>query len=77
MLAVRINNKKPAEATTFGPFFVEGSPRFESGDDISGGTSGGPCFVQGRVLSVEGEPIPDARIEVWQADEEGATISGR
>jgi hydroxyquinol 1,2-dioxygenase len=77
MLAVRINNKKPAEATIFGPFFVEGSPRFESGDDISGGTSGGPCFVQGRVLSVEGEPIPDARIEVWQADEEGATISGR
>lgn len=74
MLVVGINNRKPPEATestVFGPFFVEGSPRFENGDDIANGAPGEPCFMQGRVLSVTGEPIPDAHIEVWQADEEG------
>jgi hydroxyquinol 1,2-dioxygenase len=74
MLVVGLNNRKRPEATeptVFGPFFVEGSPRFENGDDISGGAPGEPCFMQGRVLSVAGEPVPDARLEVWQADEEG------
>lgn len=59
------------EATVFGPFFVEGSPRYENGDDISNGAPGEPCYMEGRVLSTAGEPIPDARIEVWQADEDG------
>jgi hydroxyquinol 1,2-dioxygenase len=74
MLVVGINNRKPPEATestVFGPFFIEGSPRFENGDDIANGAPGEPCFMQGRVLSVTGEPIPDTHIEVWQADEEG------
>lgn len=74
MLVVGIDNRKPAEATeptVFGPFFVEGSPRFKNGDDIANGAPGEPCFMQGRVLSVAGEPIADARIEVWQADDEG------
>ena len=74
MLIVGINNRKPpetTESTVFGPFFVEDSPRFENGDDIANGAPGEPCFIQGRVLSVTGEPIPEARIEVWQADEEG------
>jgi hydroxyquinol 1,2-dioxygenase len=59
------------EATVFGPFYVEGAPEYENGDDISNGAPGEPCFVSGRVLSMEGEPIPDARLDVWQADEEG------
>ncbi|QIN80748.1 hydroxyquinol 1,2-dioxygenase [Rubrobacter marinus] len=59
------------EATVFGPFFVEGAPAFENGDDISGGAPGEPCFVSGRVLNAGGEPIPGARVDVWQADEEG------
>lgn len=74
MLVIGINNKKPAgatESTVFGPFFVEGSLRSANGDDIANGAPGEPCFMQGRVLSVKGEPIPDARIEVWQADDEG------
>jgi hydroxyquinol 1,2-dioxygenase len=74
MLVIGLNNRKPAgatESTVFGPFFVEGSPRYTNGDDIANGAPGEPCFMQGRVLSVAGEPIPDARIEVWQADEAG------
>jgi len=59
------------EATVFGPFFVEGSPRYENGDDLANGAPGEPCHMEGRVLSTKGKPIPDARIEVWQADEDG------
>jgi hydroxyquinol 1,2-dioxygenase len=74
MLVVGINNRKPPEATqatVFGPFFVEGSPRFENGEDLGRGAPGQPCLMQGRVLSVDGVPISGARIEVWQADEAG------
>ncbi|MGF1472779.1 MAG: intradiol ring-cleavage dioxygenase [Rubrobacteraceae bacterium] len=59
------------EATVFGPFYVEGAPEHQNGDDIANGAPGEPCFVSGRVLSAGGDPIPDARLDVWQADEEG------
>ena len=59
------------EATVFGPFFVEGAPLYENGDDLANGAPGEPCFVQGTVSSADGAPIPNAHIEVWQADDEG------
>jgi len=68
------NNAKPAgctESTVFGPFFVAGAPVYESGADISNGAKGPPCFVQGRVRSLDGEPIAHAIVNVWQSDEEG------
>jgi hydroxyquinol 1,2-dioxygenase len=74
MLVVGINNRRPPEATestVFGPFFVEGSPAFENGDDLANGAPGEPCDVSGRVVDVEGRPVPGALIEVWQADEDG------
>ncbi len=74
MLVVGINNRKPpgaTQATVFGPFFVEGSPRFENGADLGRDAPGDPCLMLGRVLGSGGEPIAGARIEVWQADEAG------
>ena len=74
MLVIGLNNKKPVEATpstVFGPFFFEGSPRFANGDDIANGAPGEPCFIHGHVLSIKGEPLPNAHIEIWQADENG------
>src|SRR3954465_10304243 len=71
MLVVGINNRRPPEATentVFGPFFVEGSPGFENGDDLAGGAPGEPCFMAGRVLTIDGEPIAGARVDIWQAD---------
>ncbi|MEA3096015.1 MAG: hydroxyquinol 1,2-dioxygenase, partial [Caballeronia mineralivorans] len=32
---------------------------------------GEPIFVSGRVLGPQGEPVPGARVEVWQADADG------
>jgi hydroxyquinol 1,2-dioxygenase len=74
MLVVGINDRRPPEATestVFGPFFVDGAPGFANGDDIATGAPGEPCFMQGRVLGVDGEPIAGARVDVWQADEDG------
>jgi hydroxyquinol 1,2-dioxygenase len=74
MLVIDINNKEFVDATAstvFGPFFFEGSPLFANGDDIANGASGEPCYMYGRVLSTTGEPLPDAHIEIWQADDNG------
>ena len=74
MLVVGINNRRPPEATestVFGPFFVEGSPEYANGDDIANGAPGAPCLMQGQVRGLDGQPIAGARMEIWQADEDG------
>lgn len=74
MQVIGMNNPSVAnatEATVFGPFFVEGSPRIELGQDMSFGAKGEPCWVTGSVRDVHGKPVPRARIEVWEADEDG------
>jgi hydroxyquinol 1,2-dioxygenase len=74
MLTVAMNQGKPpgcTEATVFGPFHVDGAPSYELGADISNGARGVPCEVRGTVRGIGGEPIPHARLDVWQSDEEG------
>jgi hydroxyquinol 1,2-dioxygenase len=68
------NRAKPAgctEATVFGPFYVEGAPAYENGDDIANGAQGEVCFVSGSVRGADGRPVAGAEIQVWQSDEEG------
>ncbi|MBQ0895977.1 hydroxyquinol 1,2-dioxygenase [Micromonospora sp. U56] len=74
MQTITVNNeayRDATEATVFGPFFVEGSPEIELGGDIAAGASGQPCWVEGTVTDTDGKPVPHARIEVWEADEDG------
>ena len=74
MLTVAMNSDKPAgctEPTVFGPFFLEGAPRFALGDDVAGGARGERCFVHGTIKALDGTPVPGARINVWQADADG------
>jgi len=59
------------EATVVGPFFVENSPQIPLGGDTANGASGQPCWVQGTVSDTAGRPVAGARIEVWEADEDG------
>jgi len=74
MQTIAINNEAYAhatEATVVGPFFTEDSPEVELGGDISFGAAGEPCWVEGTVTGVDGTPLAGAKIEVWQADEDG------
>jgi hydroxyquinol 1,2-dioxygenase len=74
MLTVAQNHSKPAgatEATVFGPFHVADAPHFNAGEDISGGAPGEPLFVSCTVKSLDGKPVANAVVDVWQADEDG------
>ena len=74
MQTIAINNEvrgNATEATVFGPFFVEGAPRIEHGDDMAFGAPGQPCWVEGTVTNTDGSPVPGARLEVWEADDDG------
>ena len=74
MLCESINNRKPSgatEATVQGPFHAEGSPERALGDTICDDGIGEPCWVEGRVLDVDGNPIANALLDVWQTNGEG------
>ncbi|WP_406841656.1 dioxygenase (plasmid) [Streptomyces sp. AHU1] len=74
MQTVTVNNEvhgDATEATVFGPFFVENSPEIDLGGDLAFGAVGQPCWVEGTVTDTAGKPVSGARIEVWEADEDG------
>jgi protocatechuate 3,4-dioxygenase alpha subunit len=61
----------PTPSQTVGPFFSLGlGPRVI--DKIAGqNVSGERVTIQGYVLDGDGQPVPDAMIEVWQANTHG------
>lgn len=74
MLVVQMNHRlDPAAtpATVLGPFHIEGSPELGFGGDMSDGLDGVPLYVHGTVRDLAGKPVPDAELDVWQADAEG------
>ena len=74
MLVVALNNRKPTgctEATVFGPFHTDKCETFKNGDDIAKGAKGMPAFVRGVVRGLDGKVIPNALLDVWQADGDG------
>jgi len=74
MQTVAVNNEahgNATEATVFGPFFVNDAPLIENGGDIAGEGSGQACWVEGTVRDSDGNPVAGARIEVWEADDDG------
>jgi hydroxyquinol 1,2-dioxygenase len=75
MLVVQMNHRfdeRATPATVLGPFFIEGSPELEHGDDMSDGVDGEPLVVHGTVRDLDGNPVAGAVLDVWQADAEGA-----
>ncbi|MFB9314813.1 dioxygenase [Nocardioides plantarum] len=74
MLVVQINHDfspVATPATVLGPFHIDGSPPAPYGHDMSDGLAGTPLFVTGTVTDTTGAIIPDAILDVWQADADG------
>ena len=74
MQTITINNQAyetATEATVLGPFFAADAPFVEDGGDICGGAPGERCWVEGTIRDTTGHPVPGARIEVWEADDDG------
>ncbi len=74
MLVDAINNRKPSgasESTVLGPFHVADAPELPMGSNICLDGKGEPMLVRGRILDTEGAPIAGAKVDVWQANDEG------
>ncbi len=74
MLVDSIDNDRGNEATestVLGPFHMVQSPERQLGDSIALAAGGEPTLVTGQVLSVDGDVVPGAVVDVWQADHNG------
>jgi protocatechuate 3,4-dioxygenase, alpha subunit len=56
---------------TVGPFFSIGLTRLQCDNLAAPGVSGERVNIEGRVLDGDGKPVPDAILELWQANSQG------
>jgi protocatechuate 3,4-dioxygenase alpha subunit len=61
----------PTPSQTVGPFFHLGLARPEWSDLTSDNPEGQRIAIEGRILDGDGAPVPDAMLEVWQANAAG------
>jgi hydroxyquinol 1,2-dioxygenase len=76
MMVVALNHKTApgaTEATVLGPFFAHGAKEYECGADLREGATlkGEDTLVSGRVMTLDGKPIPNATLDIWQAKADG------
>jgi len=75
MVVDLLGHRKPegaTESTVFGPFHRLGAPQMPPGGNIAHRDATGiPTLVSGRVLDLEGKPIANAELDVWQAQSNG------
>jgi protocatechuate 3,4-dioxygenase alpha subunit len=65
------NKLVPTPSQTVGPFFHLGMARPEWADLTAGNPDGERIVIEGRVIDGDGAPVPDACVEVWQANSAG------
>lgn len=61
----------PTPGQTVGPFFALGLDRPEWADMTRGNPAGERIVIEGEVRDGDGAPVPDAVIELWQANAAG------
>jgi hydroxyquinol 1,2-dioxygenase len=74
ILVDAINHRLPAVATpttVVGPFHIHDSPDFENGANMAGDAPGVPLVLTGTVRALDGRPLANATVDVWQPDGEG------
>ncbi|MEM7016286.1 MAG: dioxygenase, partial [Pseudomonadota bacterium] len=74
MLVDALNSQRPAgasENTVLGPFHIDSAPEYEMGHNVCLDQKGEDMLVRGRVSDVTGNPIEGAKIDIWQANEDG------
>jgi catechol 1,2-dioxygenase/hydroxyquinol 1,2-dioxygenase len=70
-----MHDKTKLEAATgaslLGPFFRENAPQFEPGAQIAKETGGADVALYGCITNVDGAPLADAEVTVWQTAVDG------
>ena len=61
----------PTPSQTVGPFFHLGLDRPDWADLARGNPEGERILVEGRIIDGDGAPVPDAFLELWQANAAG------
>ena len=64
----------PTPWQTVGPFFHDALP-YVDGSAVVGGSRPGAFTLHGCVYDGEGTALPDALVEIWQADESGTFVT--
>jgi protocatechuate 3,4-dioxygenase beta subunit len=59
------------ESNLAGPLYVANAPERQMGDRLGIDPAGDTLFLSGRVLDVNGQPIANALIDVWQPNSKG------
>lgn len=60
------------ESTVLGPFYRSGAPVRAMGEHIGRPEDGPATLIRGQVTGADGQPLGDATVDVWQADDHGA-----
>jgi hydroxyquinol 1,2-dioxygenase len=74
MLVNAINNRLATgttPSTVEGPFHIHDSPQLADGEDMANGAPGIPCFVTGKVMDLDGQPVGGVVLDIWQNDGDG------
>jgi protocatechuate 3,4-dioxygenase, alpha subunit len=64
---------EPTPSQTVGPFFSFGLLDLERSQLVPP-DDGEAIRIEGRVLDGDGQPVPDALVEIWQADPDGRYV---
>ena len=66
-------NRKGSQGTILGPFHVPDAPLLDAPFELPHRTDepGDRTHISGRVSDVDGKPLADANLDIWQADSEG------
>ncbi|HEX8663419.1 MAG TPA: dioxygenase [Beijerinckiaceae bacterium] len=63
--------EEATHTSLLGPFFRESAPEFGPGEQISRKDGAQEVVLFGRVTDSRGNPVPDARVTVWQTASDG------
>ena len=66
LLTVSDHNEHPVRSSGLQTFTT-----VANGDSIASEGKGEYMYVEGRVLSVDGTPVPNATIDTWETDANG------
>jgi protocatechuate 3,4-dioxygenase alpha subunit len=64
-------NLQATTSQTVGPYFSIGLTRLKKSNLVGPGVSGERVTIAGRVLDSDSKPVPDAMLEIWQANSQG------
>lgn len=76
MGAIPPKTHEPTPGQTVGPFFAFGTD-FAKKHEVAFPHSPGAIVLSGGVFDGAGQPIPDAIVEIWQADHDGTVPRAR